>query len=75
MIYIFVDVRESYEFEDYNIGGNNIPLYELQEQIASLPENKKLVFCCQTGQRSKMAIQLLKPFYKGKMYSLKNGII
>jgi adenylyltransferase/sulfurtransferase len=53
-----VDVRESYEFEDYNIGGNNIPLYELQEQIASLPENKKLVFCCQTGQRSKMAIQL-----------------
>jgi adenylyltransferase/sulfurtransferase len=68
-------VRESYEFEDYNIGGINIPLYELKDNIPSLPENKKLVFCCQTGQRSKMAIQLLKPFYKGEMYSLKNGIV
>jgi molybdopterin/thiamine biosynthesis adenylyltransferase/rhodanese-related sulfurtransferase len=70
-----VDVRESYEFEDYNIGGINIPLYELKDNIPSLQENKKLVFCCQTGQRSKMAIQLLKPFYKGEMYSLKNGVI
>ncbi|WP_158996005.1 HesA/MoeB/ThiF family protein [Mucilaginibacter sp. L196] len=70
-----VDVREGYEFEDYNIGGINIPLYELKEHIESLPPDKKLVFCCHTGQRSKMAIQLLKPVYKGKMYSLKNGIV
>ncbi len=70
-----VDVREGYEFEDYNIGGINIPLYELKEHIESLPHDKKLIFCCHTGQRSKMAIQLLKPIYKGKMYSLKNGIV
>jgi len=70
-----VDVREGYEFEDYNIGGINIPLYELKEHIGSLSPDKKLVFCCHTGQRSKMAIQLLKPIYKGKMYSLKNGIV
>ena len=70
-----VDVRETYEFEDYNIGGINIPLYELKEHIASLRANKKLVFCCQTGQRSKLAIQLLESLYKGEMYSLKNGVI
>jgi len=70
-----IDVRETYEFEDYNIGGINIPLYELKERIKELPEDKKLVFCCQTGQRSKMAVQLIKPFYKGEMYSLKNGVI
>ncbi|SHM02892.1 HesA/MoeB/ThiF family protein [Mucilaginibacter sp. OK098] len=70
-----VDVRETYEFEDYNIGGINIPLYELKEHIDELPQDKKLIFCCQTGQRSKMAIQLLKPLYKGEMYSLKNGVI
>ncbi|MDN3546819.1 HesA/MoeB/ThiF family protein [Mucilaginibacter aquaedulcis] len=69
-----VDVREGYEYEDYNIGGVNIPLYELAEQAGNLPVNKKLVFCCQTGQRSKMAIHFLKPGYKGEMYSLKNGI-
>ncbi|WP_295715665.1 HesA/MoeB/ThiF family protein [Mucilaginibacter sp.] len=70
-----IDVRESYEFEDYNIGGINIPLYELKEHIESLPKNKKLVFCCQTGQRSKIAIHIVKPVYNGEMYSLKNGII
>ncbi|MDF2430643.1 MAG: sulfur-carrier protein adenylyltransferase/sulfurtransferase [Mucilaginibacter sp.] len=70
-----VDVRETYEFDEYNIGGINIPLYELKEHIEQLPENKKLVFCCQTGQRSKTAIQLLQRFYKGEMYSLKNGVI
>ncbi len=69
-----IDVRETYEFEDYNIGGVNIPLYELEEHIASLPVGKKLVFYCQTGQRSKMAIQLMKPLYKGEMYSLKNAL-
>ena len=70
-----IDVRESYEFEDYNIGGINIPLYELKDHIEELPADKKLIFCCLTGQRSKMAIQLLKPLYKGEMYSLKNGVI
>lgn len=69
-----VDVRETYEFEDYNIGGINIPLYELKDRIEELPQDKKLIFCCQTGQRSKMAIQLLKALYKGKMYNLKNGL-
>jgi adenylyltransferase/sulfurtransferase len=69
-----IDVREEYEFEEFNIGGVNIPLYELKEQVNKLPADKKLVFCCQTGQRSKMAVQLLKNDYKGEMYSLKNGI-
>ena len=69
-----IDVRENHEFEYYNVGGINIPLHELNKHIGSLPENKKLIFCCQTGQRSKMAIQVLKPTYKGEMYHLKNGI-
>ncbi|MDR6943135.1 HesA/MoeB/ThiF family protein [Mucilaginibacter pocheonensis] len=69
-----VDVRETYEYDDYNIGGVNIPLYELTEQAGTLPVHKKVIFCCQTGQRSKMAVQLLKPVFTGEMYSIKNGI-
>ncbi|MDN5289057.1 MAG: thiamine biosynthesis protein ThiF [Mucilaginibacter sp.] len=69
-----IDVREEYEFEEFNIGGVNIPLYELKEQVNKLPVDKKLVFCCQTGQRSKMAVQLLKNDYRGEMYSVKHGI-
>jgi molybdopterin/thiamine biosynthesis adenylyltransferase/rhodanese-related sulfurtransferase len=69
-----VDVREEYEFEDYNIGGINIPFDELMDEADSLPENKKIVFCCRSGQRSKMAVDLLQPKFKGEMYNLKNGI-
>jgi sulfur-carrier protein adenylyltransferase/sulfurtransferase len=68
-----IDVRESYEHEDGNIGGTNLPLYELRESLAVIPKNKKVVCYCQTGQRSKMAVQLLAGVYKGEVYSLKNG--
>lgn len=69
-----VDVRENYEFEDHNIGGVNIPLYELQDRIRELPEDMTIVFYCQTGQRSKMAVQLLKEIFNGEVYSLKGGM-
>lgn len=69
-----IDVREEYEFEDYNIGGINIPFDELPGRINSLPKNKKIVFCCLSGQRSKMALELIKPVFDGELYNLKNGI-
>jgi molybdopterin/thiamine biosynthesis adenylyltransferase/rhodanese-related sulfurtransferase len=69
-----IDVREEFEFEDYNIGGINIPFDELADQVNSIPKNKKIVFCCRSGQRSKMAVELLQPIFRGEMYNLKNGI-
>jgi len=69
-----IDVREDFEFEDHNIGGVNISLYELNNHADSFPTGKKLVFVCQTGQRSKMAVQIIKPLYKGEIYTVKNGI-
>jgi molybdopterin/thiamine biosynthesis adenylyltransferase/rhodanese-related sulfurtransferase len=69
-----VDVREEYEFEDYNIGGINIPLYDLTDRINDIAAEQTVVVCCQSGQRSKMAVQLLKPLYKGTLFNLKDGI-
>lgn len=69
-----VDVRETYEYEDHNIGGLNIPLYELSERLNEIPRDKKLIICCQTGQRSKIAVNLLKPVYKGPLFHVKKGI-
>ena len=69
-----IDVREDFEFEDYNIGGINIPFDELADRADALPKNKKIIFCCRSGQRSKMAVDLLKPVFEGEMYNLKNGI-
>ncbi|SEM83942.1 adenylyltransferase and sulfurtransferase [Mucilaginibacter gossypiicola] len=69
-----VDVREDYEFDDENIGGINIPLYELEEHINSFPSGKKLVFICQTGQRSKIAAQQTRSSSGRAAFSLKGGI-
>jgi len=66
-----IDVRETYEFDDYNIGGVNIPLYELRESASIIPADKKLVFICQTGQRSKIALQWTQPYLKNEKYSSK----
>lgn len=73
--YFLIDVRENYEFEDFNIGGVNIPIYELLERLTEIPENRVLVFCCQSSQRSKMAIEIIKPYYKGNMLYLINGVL
>jgi molybdopterin/thiamine biosynthesis adenylyltransferase/rhodanese-related sulfurtransferase len=69
-----IDVRESYEYEEHNIGGINIPLYELKEQLNTFSESMKLVFVCETGQRSKIAVQLSKSLFSGSVYSLKHGL-
>ena len=65
-----IDVREDYEHEENNIGGVNISLYELTSSLKSIPKGKKVVCYCQTGQRSKMAVQLLEGGYEGEVFSL-----
>jgi len=69
-----VDVRMEHEFEALNIGGINIPWYELQERLEELPKDKKIVFCCQTGQKSKMAVFLHRSVSGINSYSLKGGL-
>ncbi len=57
--FTLIDVREAYEYEEQNIGGINIPLYELPERIAELQVQGKVVFICSSGKRSKIAANLL----------------
>jgi adenylyltransferase/sulfurtransferase len=73
-IFFLIDVREEYEFEDFNIGGINIPFYELKDRLKEIPLNKVLVFCCQSSHRSKSAIKLVEPFYQGTILYLEGGV-
>lgn len=54
-----IDVREEYEFEEDFIGGINIPLPDLPENLNQMSADKTVVFYCQTGKRSKLAAELL----------------
>nr|WP_068892531.1 HesA/MoeB/ThiF family protein [Pedobacter panaciterrae] len=65
-----IDVREDFEFEEYNIGGSNFPLYELNDHLHSIPEDKKIVLCCTSGFRSKIAYNLLKATTEAPIYIL-----
>jgi len=73
--YLFLDVREEWEFEDFNKGGVNIPLSSLPERIAELVNQDVVVCCCSYGGKSKIAVKLIKDKYPEKIvYSIKNGI-
>ena len=52
-----LDVREEIEYYTYNIGGLNIPLCKLQQDINQLNYNKtdEIVVICQAGLRSQTA--------------------
>ncbi|GGB78093.1 HesA/MoeB/ThiF family protein [Dyadobacter sediminis] len=64
-----VDVREYNEFEADNFGGINIPLSEIPESIASFPQDKKIIFYCQSGKRSSQAARLLlQSGFKGQSF-------
>ncbi|MEO6978778.1 MAG: rhodanese-like domain-containing protein [Mucilaginibacter sp.] len=56
-----LDVREEIEFHTYNIGGKNIPLSKVNENINQLGYNKtdEIIVICKAGLRSQTATDLL----------------
>ncbi len=70
-----IDVREEIEHEMYNIGGKNIPLYDLKSELSEINPHQKTVVYCQKGVRSRKAIKILKShFPQTSFYSLENGL-
>lgn len=73
--YILLDIREEWEFEDFNKGGVNIPLNSLPEKIHTLANEQVIVCCCSYGGKSKIAVKLIQDkFPEKEVYSIKNGI-
>ncbi|MCE7069958.1 MULTISPECIES: rhodanese-like domain-containing protein [Dyadobacter] len=52
---VLVDVRETWEFEEFNEGGVNIPLAEIRERRADLVPYRRIIVICTNGVRSKVA--------------------
>ena len=55
-----IDVRELYEHEEFNIGGQLIPLNEIIQHIDKIATNKPVILYCRKGIRSQIAIQRLQ---------------
>lgn len=73
-----VDVRDEWEFEEFNIGGLNVPLPDLRARKAELLPYDPLIVICTNGARSRVAAKdlLRQPEFQHKtIYHLHGGII
>lgn len=70
-----IDVREPYEYEAQNIGGELIPLQTIPSNVDIIDRNKKVIMHCKSGARSTQAIlELQSKFNFTNLYNLKGGI-
>lgn len=71
-----IDVREAYEYDIANLGGELIPLKTVAEHADRIALDKKVVVHCRSGKRSADAIRILeKQFGFQNLYNLKGGIL
>jgi sulfur-carrier protein adenylyltransferase/sulfurtransferase len=70
-----LDVREPYEFNNYNIGGTLIPLRDLPGRLSEIPADKDIVVVCESGIRSANAANYIASVYtETNVFNLKGGL-
>jgi|ERR1035437_102897 adenylyltransferase/sulfurtransferase len=71
-----IDVREAYEYENANLGGELIPLATITYEADRISKDKKVVIHCKSGGRSGVAVmQLESKLGYTNLYNLKGGIM
>lgn len=72
-----IDVREPFEYNIANLGGELIPLNAVLESAHKISKDKKVVIHCKSGRRSAKAIQQLEDLDNSfeNLYNLKGGIL
>jgi adenylyltransferase/sulfurtransferase len=69
-----LDVRDEYEYEISNIGGQLIPLSELAKRLNELDVNQNIVTVCKMGPRGVKAAQVLHKAGFTHVWNLTGGI-
>lgn len=70
-----VDVREPHEYEICNLGGDLIPLGEVEQRADEIARDRKVVVHCKAGSRSADAIRKLQQTHGlTNLYNLQGGI-
>jgi molybdopterin/thiamine biosynthesis adenylyltransferase/rhodanese-related sulfurtransferase len=70
-----IDVRSAVEHNQFNIGGKNIPIDEIEKNISSWKTTDSIVLYCSTGKRSGEAVNFIKTKFPGKkVVSLEGGL-
>lgn len=72
-----IDVRDSIEYHTYNIGGINIPLMRLTQNLEKVTDNKtaEIIVICKVGLRSQTASGLLAENGYSNVRNLTGGLL
>ncbi len=75
--FVLIDVREPYEHEDFNVGGQLIPLGTVESAVASLEDHKddEVVVYCRSGKRSANAQYILQSAGFKNVRNLEGGML
>ncbi|MFN8339812.1 MAG: rhodanese-like domain-containing protein [Saprospiraceae bacterium] len=75
--FVFIDVREQTEYEDFNLGAQLIPLGSLVSEIPNLLKYKdeEIIVHCRSGARSGSAKITLSQMGFTKVRNLLGGIL
>ncbi|SDE16872.1 Rhodanese-related sulfurtransferase [Mucilaginibacter pineti] len=70
-----IDVREDFEYETSNLGGQSIPLGGILIEADKIYKDKPVVIMCRSGKRSAAAIMQLEQKGFTNLYNLQGGIL
>jgi rhodanese-related sulfurtransferase len=70
-----IDVREDFEYETSNLGGQSIPLGGILIEADKVNKDKPVVVMCRSGKRSAAAIMQLEQHGYTNLYNLRGGIL
>lgn len=75
--FVFIDVREAWEYEEFNLGAQLMPLGTLMNTIWELEEHKndEIVLHCKSGARSGMAQAMMQAQGFANVRNLSGGVL
>lgn len=75
--FVFIDVREDYEYDEFNLGAKLIPLGDVMDEVDNLEEHKdsEIVVHCRSGARSGKAQQILEMNGFSNVRNLEGGVL
>lgn len=75
--FILIDVRETYEYEEFNLGAQLIPLGEIPEAIVDMKDKKdaEIILHCRSGARSGRAQQFMMAEGFKNVSNLEGGVL
>jgi rhodanese-related sulfurtransferase len=75
--FVLIDVREPYEHEEFNVGGNLVPLGDIPNRLGELEDFKdhEIIVYCRSGKRSANAQAFLQQNGFQNVHNLTGGML